>query len=181
MLLLSPLYSWEGPSCFPRVAQLVNSGAGISAQVRTEWFQSLSCFSRLWCVYLQSFSTLSPAENTAPRDLLAGGASGSGNGDNKDDSGHATMASAIPDYMALLNWPLVVAILQQLWEIRQVSMSVARSQMYSQCAQMCEKAFFFISYQAIGGRAPILWVMGKGETKFSPIRQSRFESVIYLF
>ena len=54
-------------------------------------------------MYLQLFSTLSPAENIALRDLLAGGASGRGNDDNKDDSGHATMASAIPDHMALLS------------------------------------------------------------------------------
>ena len=162
MLLLSPFYSWEGPSCFPRIVQLVNSGAGILTQVWSEWFQSLSCFSWLCCMYLQLFSTPSPAENTALRDLLAGGASGRGNDDNKDDSGHATMASAIPDHMALLSWPPVVAILQHFWEIRQENMSVARSQMYSQCAHMCEKARFFIFYQPIGERAPILWVMGKG-------------------
>ena len=93
----------RGQVASPGLQQLVNSGAGISAQVWTEWFQSLSCFSQLCCVYLQLFSTLSPAKNTALRDLLAGGASGSGNGGNKDDSGHATMASAIPDHMALLN------------------------------------------------------------------------------
>lgn len=71
------------------------------------------------------------------------GASGSGNGDNEDDSGHSIMVSVIWPYghskptLSDGHFPAPMGI-------RQDNMCVARSQTYSRCSQTCEKPLYFL-------------------------------------
>lgn len=167
MLLLSPFYSWESPGCFPRVIWLVNSKAGFQPR-------SVLGGSKAWAVspsYAASTFRYSP--NSAQlrtqhggtcwqEEPKASGASGSGNGNNKDDSGHV-MASAIPDCMATLSWP-------QWWPFSStngesdkiICMWQGRTHSVLRCARTPH--LFFIFYQLIGAlpHAPGLWVKRKG-------------------